>query len=232
MKTKRHGKKVAVTFFIRMSQSNTKILKEIYRILYGHFGPQYWWPGQTRFEIIIGAILTQNTNWGNVEKAIKNLKRNHVLTPQAMKDITEKQLAGHIQSAGYFNVKARRIKNFVHFLFEAYGGRLNKMGKEECQLLRHKLLEVNGIGPETADSILLYAFDKTVFVVDAYTKRILERHGIIDGKIDYHTIQKIFMDALPKDRQMFNEYHALIVRIGKNFCKPTPRCERCPLNVL
>ena len=213
-----------------MGRTQRITLGQIYSRLHKAFGPQKWWPAKTRFEVIVGAILTQNTNWGNVEKALGNLKSKNLLTPQAFQNISQRKLASLIKPAGYFNVKAKRLKNFISFLFMEYDGHLRKMGKEECSILRRKLLAVNGIGPETADSILLYAFDKPVFVVDAYTKRILYRHNIARLDENYHDIQGKFMRALKCDKQMFNEYHALIVRLGKDYCKPKPHCEQCVLN--
>ncbi len=213
-----------------MSRSTKTSLLQIYRKLHKEFGPQYWWPAKTQFEVIVGAILTQNTNWGNVEKAIYRLKAAGVLSERALRDVPLTKLAALIKPAGYFNVKARRLKNFMRFLFDEYDGSLKAMGREELSHLRHKLLKVNGIGPETADSILLYALDKPVFVVDAYTKRFLYRHNLVDRKADYHQIQELFMGGFDHDAAMFNEYHALIVALGKNYCKPTPSCEQCPLN--
>jgi len=211
-------------------QNNKSTLTAIYTRLLVAFGPQKWWPAQTQFEVIVGAVLTQNTNWENVEKALTNLKNKNLLIPQALHNISVNKLALLIKSSGYFNVKAKRLKNFISFLFEEYNGHLNIMAKEECFKLRRKLLQINGIGPETADSILLYAFDKPVFVVDAYTKRILSRHNFIDSNEDYHGVQKLFMGSLKSDVKMFNEYHALIVHLGKNYCKPNPLCEQCTLN--
>ena len=209
-----------------MGKREQSALEGIYARLLETFGPQQWWPAQTQFEVIVGAILTQNTNWGNVEKALTNLKRKKLLSPQAFQNISHSKLAALIKPAGYFNVKAKRLKNFIFFLFKEYGGHLRKMGKEECSILRRKLLAVNGIGPETADSILLYAFDKPVFVVDSYTRRILYRHNVISPNEDYHTIQEMFMRSLRRDVRVFNEYHALIVRLGKDYCKMIPRCEQ------
>ena len=205
-------------------------LLQIYQKLYKEFGPQHWWPAQTQFEVIVGAILTQNTNWGNVEKAIRQLKAAGVLSQRALRDIPVAKLAALIRSAGYFNVKARRLKNFIRFLFTEYQGNLKAMAREDLPDLRHKLLKVNGIGPETADSILLYAFGKPVFVVDAYTKRVLYRHNLIDEKADYEYLQRLFMDSFDHDVAMFNEYHALIVRLGKEYCKTKPLCPQCKLN--
>ena len=213
-----------------MVKATKATLTAVYTKLLKAFGPQKWWPAKTQFEVIVGAILTQNTNWGNVEKALNNLKREKLLSPQALKGISLKKLASLIRSAGYFNVKSKRLQNFISFLFEEYDGHLKGMIREDCRSLRHKLLGVNGIGPETADSILLYAFGKPVFVVDAYTKRIFHRHNMIDEQADYHAVQEMFMKRLNPDVKMFNEYHALIVRLGKDYCKTKPLCRQCALN--
>lgn len=201
-------------------------------MLYKRFGPQDWWPGDTPFEIIIGAILTQNTNWTNVEKAIANLKKARVLSPDKLHKLNITKLAGLIRPAGYFNIKAARLKNFINWLFENYSGKLKNLESVPTERLRRELLSVKGVGTETADSILLYAFERPVFVVDAYTARICSRHHLIDFDADYHQIQQIFENNLPADVQLFNEYHALFVRSGKDFCRPTPRCNDCPLNHL
>lgn len=207
-------------------------LLKIYQRLFKEFGPQHWWPGQTKFEVMVGAILTQNTNWGNVEKAIKNLKQQRVLSPQALKDISPSQLASLIKPAGYFNVKTKRLKNFIEFFWREYNGDIHRMRKEPLSVLRPKLLSVNGIGPETADSILLYALDKPIFVIDAYTKRFLYRHNLAPQNADYHSLQKLFMSSLREDVTLFNEYHALIVHLGKHFCRTKALCEGCPLQPL
>jgi len=178
---------------------------------------------------MVGAILTQNTSWANVEKAISNLKRHHRLTPVALKNASLKELASLIKPSGYFNIKAKRLKHFIEFLFKEYDGKLNSMAQEPWETLRKKLLSINGIGPETADSILLYALDKPVFVVDAYTRRILSRHKLVSQDVDYEALQKAFMKSLSCDVKMFNEYHALLVRLGKEICKNPPACELCPL---
>jgi endonuclease-3 related protein len=207
-------------------------LKEIYDLLYKRFGPQDWWPGETPFEVIVGAILTQNTNWSNVEKAIINIKNADALTPEKLHHIDITKLAALIRPAGYFNIKAKRLKNFLDWFFENYDGRLVNLEKVRTSELREQLLSVKGIGPETADSILLYALNRPVFVVDAYTARVCARHQLISEDADYHQIQETFESNLPSDTQFFNEYHALIVNLGKNYCKPTPKCEECPLNPL
>ncbi len=205
------------------------ILKQIYDRLYEHFGPQEWWPAETSFEVIVGAILTQNTSWSNVEKAIASLRKNKLLTPKALKAAPVSRLARLIRSSGYYNQKARKLKNFTDFLYANYGGNLKKMSKEGHFILRGKLLGVNGIGPETADSILLYAANKPVFVVDAYTRRVFSRHGLVKEDDTYSSIQSYFMDNLRNDPVLFNEFHALIVRLGKDVCKTRPDCGACPL---
>lgn len=206
------------------------ILTRYYDSLFAAFGPQGWWPGRTRFEIIIGAILTQNTAWTNVEKAIVNLRNKKVLHPERMRALCHDELASLIRPAGYFNIKAKRLRHFLDHLFTSHKGSLDRLFKQETAKLRAELLSINGIGPETADSILLYAGDHPEFVVDAYTKRILERHRVINGKAGYEDVKALFMSNLPKDLRLFNEYHALIVRTGKDFCRPKePRCKECPL---
>ncbi len=213
-------------------KNHGKILLDIYSTLYNHFGPQNWWPGDTPFEVAVGAILTQNTNWGNVEKAITNLKSKKVLTAEKLNNMSHEKLASLIRPAGYFNIKAKRLKNFLSFLTNHYNGSMKRMSKNDVTALRQDLLNVNGIGPETADSILLYALDKPVFVIDAYTKRILERHNIVPGEITYHELQELFHNNLPRNLKLFNEYHALFVMLGKDYCKPKPKCSECPLDIL
>jgi len=202
---------------------------KIYRTLYRTYGPRRWWPGETSFEVMVGAILTQNTSWRNVEKAIQKLKGKGVLYPEGIYHLKKQQLASLIKSSGYYRIKADRLQSFMDFLFEGYGGDLRKMGKESLAELRGKLLQVKGIGPETADSILLYGLKKPIFVVDAYTKRILSRHTIVSEKASYEEIQGLFMEHLPHSERLFNEYHALLVHLGKSLCKKIPRCDICPL---
>ncbi len=209
--------------------NNSNILLDIYDRLFKSFGKQYWWPGDTDFEIVIGAILTQNTNWGNVEKAIKNLKEAKVFTPRKLHEIDIKRLAELIRPSGYFNVKARRLKHFIEWLFLKYNGSLPKMFKQDYATLREELLSVNGIGRETADSILLYAARKPTFVIDAYTKRVLVRHELIPEDYEYEEMKAFFEENLPEDVSLYNEYHALLVRVGKYYCKPKEQCEECPL---
>ncbi|MBI5075154.1 MAG: endonuclease III domain-containing protein [Nitrospirae bacterium] len=204
-------------------------LLNIYRKLFAAFGHQHWWPGDSPFEVAVGAILTQNTNWSNVEKAIANLKREKALSAEKLHRMPALHLAGLIRPAGYFNVKAKRLKNFIDLLHEEYQGSMTGMAAETLPAIRKKLLSVNGIGPETADSIILYALEKPVFVIDAYTKRILSRHAIIHNAESYETCQELFHTKLRNDVSLFNEYHALIVRLAKDFCRPDPRCSGCPL---
>ncbi len=205
-------------------------LINIYQKLYQFFGPQHWWPGETPFEIAVGAILTQNTNWGNVEKAINNLKKQNTLSAKAIHEMPAKELSKLIRPAGYFNIKAKRLKSFIEFFMDNYQGSMKRMKNGDTHSLREKLLSINGIGPETADSILLYAMEKPVFVIDAYTKRVLSRHGIMEHDKCYEKFQELFHSSLKNDVRLFNEYHALFVRVGKTFCKRNdPLCDRCPL---
>ncbi|MBM4104283.1 MAG: endonuclease III domain-containing protein [Planctomycetes bacterium] len=209
-----------------------QVVQDIYDRLYRRFGPQHWWPGDTPFEIIIGAILTQNTNWGNVKKAIDNLKKNNLLTPEKLYRLDIAQLAELIRPAGYYNIKAGRLKSFLNRLFENFDGDLDRLSGLSTDLLREELLFIKGIGPETTDSICLYAFNKPVFVVDAYTGRILGRHRLIEPGAGYEEIRTLFESALPKEPPLYNEYHALLVRLGKDFCKTKPQCKGCPLEDL
>lgn len=207
----------------------TKALLQIYQKMFEALGPRQWWPGETPFEVVIGAILTQNTNWSNVEKAIKNLKTAGKLSPEGIYELSVTELAKLIRPSGFFNVKAKRVKTFINWLFSRYEGNLSKMFARDLQSLRSELLSVKGIGPETADSILLYAGNMPTFVVDAYTHRIFSRHELIPEESTYDEIKSLFEENLPKDVKLFNEYHALLVNIGKIFCKPKKVCEQCPL---
>lgn len=204
-------------------------LPEVYRVLYDRWGPQGWWPGQTRLEIIVGAILTQNTAWTNVEKAIRRLKKERALDLKVLRDADNAVLAEWIRSAGYFNVKARRLKSFVQMMYDHCRGSLNRLFARDTETLRGLLLDVNGIGPETADSILLYAGNRPVFVIDAYTRRFMIRHGWAPPDVTYDELATRFTGALPRDVRLFNEYHALIVMLGKTYCRTKPLCDQCPL---
>jgi endonuclease-3 related protein len=208
----------------------TPPLGEYYEALYRTLGPQRWWPARTAFEVIVGAILTQSTAWRNVERAITNLKRANMLTPRALERIPAGRLAQLVRPSGYFRQKAGKLKAFVRFLRRTYRGSLARMFRAPTAELREKLLAVHGIGPETADSILLYAGGHAVFVVDAYTKRILQRHGWAGAKTKYKEMQRLFEKHVPRDAQRFNEFHALLVQVGKNWCRPREaHCDDCPL---
>ena len=216
-------------------RENTKAkrLEGFYSAMFAAFGAQGWWPGKTRFEVIAGAILTQNTAWTNVEKAIANLKSRGVLSPAKLHGLSLSQLAALIRPAGYFNIKAKRLKNFTDYLFKEHNGSLDRLLKHRRpKELREELLKISGIGPETADSIVLYAANMPEFVVDAYTKRILSRHLIVKDDAQYEELKSVFMDNLEPDTALFNEYHALLVRTGKDYCRPKePLCTLCPLKV-
>ncbi len=204
-------------------------IRDFYSALYNRYGPQNWWPAETRLECAAGAILTQNTSWRNVERAIAVLRENSMLSAKKLKSVSHGQLAALIRPCGYHNLKARRLKNFIDFLFAGYGGEMENMLAEDTDKLREELLSVNGIGQETADSILLYALGKPVFVVDNYSRRILSRHRLIPEGASYAKIQELFTQSLSADTEAFGEYHALIVKTGKLHCAKTPRCEGCPL---
>jgi endonuclease III related protein len=204
-------------------------LMEMFDLMLAHFGPQKWWPADTALEMIVGAVLTQNTSWKNVEKAVANLKVKGLLSVGGLHAMSPGGLAEELRPAGYFNVKAKRLKNLMSFIVERYDADLSVLFAEETGRLREGLLSVKGIGPETADSILLYAAHRPVFVVDAYTFRILFRHGMVDESAGYEELQSRFMDHLPEDPGLFNEFHALIVQTGKDYCRRAPRCKECPL---
>jgi len=216
-----------------MKTQTQNILLKIYNSLYDYFGPLNWWPGDTPFEIMVGAILTQNTSWSNVEKAINNLKKENLLEPQKLYRINQEELAQLIKPSGYYNIKARRLKNFVNIFVNDFEGSAEKMFSVDGRELRKKLLSVNGIGLETADSILLYAGRKPFFVVDAYTKRIFSRHKLISEDASYHQIQEFFIKNLDRDVKLFNQFHAQIVMLGKTVCtSKNPDCAKCPIAYL
>ena len=206
-------------------------LERYYRRLREVYGPQRWWPAETPFEVIVGAILTQNTAWKNVEKAIRNLKAAGLLNPEGLRRVSVRRLARCIRPSGYFNIKASRLKAFVRFLFENHDGDVRRLFSEPVEALRAGLLSVKGIGPETADSILLYAAGLPVFVIDAYTRRVLSRHGLVSRQASYSDLQRFFMDRLPPRADLYNEYHALLVRVGKEHCRRRPVCNGCPLEI-
>jgi len=204
-------------------------LLEIYEILADHYGPRGWWPADSPFEVVVGAILTQNTAWRNVEKAIANLKQLGPLTPEALVRLPEETLSDAIRPSGYFRRKTTRLRNFLDLLSNGFQCRLDSLFDLPTEALREELLAVSGIGPETADSILLYAAERPVFVIDAYTIRILSRHQLLPEETSYAEAQQWITDHLPEDVQLFNEFHALLVAVGKDFCRPRPKCPGCPL---
>jgi endonuclease III related protein len=205
-------------------------LLEVYERMLSAFGPQHWWPGESRFEVLVGAVLVQNTAWRNVELAIANLRDAGMMMPHALCALSLEELAELIRPAGYYQVKARRLRNLLKFVVEEYDGSLRAMFETDLTTLREQLLAIHGIGPETADAILLYAGSMPTFVVDTYAHRILARHGWIGYEADYHEIKDYFEAGLPRAAPLYNEYHALLVRVGKEFCKRKgPRCEKCPL---
>ena len=218
---------------VQRDLENNKIgntLNKIYDKLLGAFGPQEWWPAESGFEVIVGAILTQNTAWGNVEKAIAVLRERNLLTPSALHEAPLEVLAESVRSSGCYNLKAARLKAFSDFLNCRHGGDLDEMFRRDGESLRRELLSVKGIGEETADAILLYAGRYPTFVVDAYTRRVLLRHQLIPSHAGYGDIRHFFMSTLARDEGLYNEYHALFVKVGKEFCRRrVPLCGSCPL---
>ena len=227
-----------------MKKTKSIALKNIYVLLFRKFGPQGWWPlnnkhyqgrpkkEKHRFEICIGAILTQNTSWKNVEKSISNLIKHNLLEPKKIAGINQKKLAELIRSSGYYNQKAKSLKVFSQYVMDNYNGSLSRMFDKDVFSLRKEILLIKGIGPETADSIILYSAEKPIFVIDAYTKRIFSRIGICDENIKYTDLQEIFMAAFKSSKnktELFKEYHALIVELGKNNCRKNQVCIKCPL---
>ena len=202
---------------------------EAYDLLLSAFGPQNWWPAETALEMMLGAILTQNTSWNNVEKAIQNLKDNDLLSVRELYQIPSSLLAEYIRPSGYYNIKSTRLKNLITFIEDKHHGDLESLFSLETESVRRELLSVKGIGMETADSIVLYGAGRALFVVDAYTYRILTRHGLISEETGYHDLQALFMDNLSHDVELFKEFHALIVKAGKDFCRKKPLCSNCPL---
>lgn len=205
-------------------------LNGMYERLMDRFGPQKWWPAEGPLEMMVGAILTQNTRWKDVERAIEGLKAEGLIGVGELRRIPLERLAEVIRPAGYYNIKAKRLKNLAECIWERSGGDLDALFSEETGALRESLLAVKGIGPETADSILLYAAHRPVFVIDAYTHRILKRHDLVPEETSYDEMQAWFMDRLPLDAALFNEFHALIVRTAKTYCRRRPNCRECPLD--
>ncbi len=210
----------------------TEKLMQIHDLLLSSYGRQGWWPGSGSFETVVGAILTQNTNWANVEKALDRLKAAGALDAEKLHNMDQDALAQLIRPAGYYNIKAGRLKNFLNWMYENYHGNLEAIAGMSVYSLREELLSIKGIGRETADSILLYAFDKPVFVIDTYTARVMIRHGLIEHEADYEQLRDLFESSLPADTKLYNEFHALLVQVGKKHCKPKPKCQGCPLESL
>jgi endonuclease-3 related protein len=215
-----------------MITGTNKSLIELYNLLLSSFGPQNWWPAETGLEMMVGAILTQNTSWNNVEKAILNLKEKSLLSIQKLSQIPASILAEYIRPAGYYNLKVKRLKNLIHFIVDRYNGDIQTLFSLDTDTIREELLTVKGIGMETADSIVLYGAGRPIFVVDTYTHRILTRHGLIEEEAGYNDLQSFFMDNLSDDVELYKEFHALIVKTGKDFCRREPRCSKCPLDNL
>jgi len=210
-------------------QSVSQLLKTVYQQLMDCYGPQHWWPADEPFEVMVGAVLTQSAAWTNVEKAIVNLKAAEALSPKALRHLTLTEIATLIHPSGYYNVKARKLKALAHWLGECCGDNLDTLFTSSADQLYQKLLSVWGIGQETADSIILYVASKPVFVIDAYTRRIIDRIGLAPAGNSYTSYQALFTDNLPTDVRLFNEYHALLVCLGKNVCRPRPLCRQCCL---
>lgn len=213
----------------RKAPQTARALSDIYGRLYGRYGPQHWWPGETPFEVVIGAILTQSTAWSNVEKAIVNLKAANALDPESLYSIPIDDLAILIRPSGYYNAKAVKVKSFIERLHDTYDSDLDRFFELDTSSLRQELLSIHGIGPETADSILLYAAYRPIFVIDAYTKRIMSRLDIAPANDSYESLQRLFMENLRHEERLFNEYHALFVRHGKEACRKSPICDECCL---
>lgn len=212
----------------RLPALDAERLGAVYRLLLAQYGPQHWWPGDSPFEVMVGAILTQNTAWTNVERGLGRLRERIPLQAQAILSLPGDELAEYLRPVGYFNVKSKRLRNFCRAYLEAGG--LDGLRALATEGLRRWLLDIHGIGPETADDMLLYAFERPVFVVDAYTGRIFERLGMLSGNPDYEAIRRGFETVLGRDVVLFNEYHALIVRHGKTVCCRTrPLCAQCCL---
>jgi endonuclease-3 related protein len=229
---------IGVAYTVVAMKKNRLALRRAYQLMLGHFGHQHWWPGETPFEVCVGAILTQNTSWSNVERAIANLKAAGILDPHKLFALSEMQLAQLIRPAGYFNVKARRLRCFLRVLVEDFGGSLKRLFDGKTEEVRERLLAINGIGPETADSMLLYAGGHHRFVIDAYTKRIFQRHHWITNTPDYDELQNLCESSLGhktrKNRlDYWQDFHAQLVMVGNHFCRSRqPRCEQCPLKEL
>jgi len=211
--------------------SRGDLLMSYYKKLSVYFGPQEWWPGDSRFEVLVGTILTQNTSWANAAKAIENLKIFRLLDPHKLNELDLETIEEAVRPSGYFRQKARRLQGVARWLVKRFDGDLEEARRADPAALREELLAIKGIGPETADSILLYALDLPAFVVDTYTYRVLSRHDLVGEETSYEEMQELFTSNLPEDVRLFNEYHALLVEVGKKFCRTRAQCDRCPLKV-
>ncbi len=208
------------------------MLQEAYRRLFDFYGPQGWWPGETPWEVVVGAVLVQNTAWKNVERAIENLRRADALPLSSMQELTQDELEEFLRPAGYYRQKARRLRGIVTHIMQHHAGSLEAMLAQDGAALREELLLLHGIGPETADAIALYAAEVPTFVVDTYTQRVVKRHGWIEPEADYRAVQDFFESSLPHEVPLFQEYHALLVQVGKDFCRKRAKCAGCPLEEL
>ena len=207
-----------------------ELLPRYYSVLRARFGPQQWWPARTRLEVILGAILTQNTTWHNATLALRNLRKSGLLSWQALRRACLSGLEACVRPAGFYRQKARTIRDFVDWLAREHAGSLDRLFSLPTDELRRRLLDLRGLGPETVDAIILYAVERPLFVADAYTRRVLARHGFVSDAADYHQTQEFLHAHLPPDTSLFNEFHALLVAVGKKHCKPqSPRCAGCPL---
>jgi len=210
----------------------TSLLMKIYHALHEAFGHRGWWPGETPFEVMVGAVLTQRTNWGNVEKAIANLKNAGLMTPEALAQTEPERMQALVRPAGYYRQKTARLLRLVTWLMDRSGGDMDALAKVPTDEFRAELLALSGIGPETADSILLYAFGRPTFVVDAYTKRVMARHELIDITFTYEELKEFFESNLPAEVELYKDYHAQLVEVGKRYCRTVPVCSACPLHAV
>jgi len=214
---------------IEVSMDGERILLRLYRTLRQALGDQQWWPADSAFEVMVGAVLTQNTNWSSVEKAIHDLKRHSVLSPSAIATAPLDELMDLVRPAGYFRLKSRRLKRLARWVEENVGDDVAGFASVSTDVLREQLLAIRGIGPETADSILLYALQRPVFVVDSYTKRVLTRHCLAGPEFSYYDLQTFLQESLPRDLDLYKDFHAQFVGVGKRFCRKRPLCDHCPV---
>ena len=215
--------------FPRPAGTGRNVLLKYFTAMHRHFGDQHWWPAESPFEVMIGAVLTQNTSWHGVELAIARLRAASAVNARALYRLGPAEIAPLIRPAGYFNVKSRRLWNLTAWFVNSHQASFTALSRLPTPDLRAQLLAIHGIGPETADSILLYALGRAVFVVDAYTRRLISRHQLLPPAADYRRMQQFMTAGLPESAALYNEFHAQIVQTGKHFCRPSPQCEHCPL---